>query len=234
VTDAEQPVSDELQLAGKVVQELGPAAADFAMQATGSARFELAELIAGPIRLRRHKSDIRRWRKAQQIAEEAGLPASSVPVKVWAPLLAYAALEGEDDQDMQARWDNLLANATTDSVAEVPPAFPEVLRQLEPLDAKILETLAEHARGAPPPAGSDPEGLLPVLIERDGELPEGSVTPERTQNLVRLNLVYLPLEAPTFLGKSPVVQRGDIALTPFGAAFFRACQRPEPKPPQTS
>ena len=40
---------------------------------------------------------------------------------------------------MGDRWANLLANAATDSTAGVHPSFPGVVRELDWLDARILD-----------------------------------------------------------------------------------------------
>jgi hypothetical protein len=40
------------------------------------------------------------------------------------PLLEFAGLEVEDDEDMVERWANLLANAATESPTQVPPSYP--------------------------------------------------------------------------------------------------------------
>ena len=56
VPDPEKPMSDELDVAGKVLQELGPHAADFAARITGSATNGLGEALADRARLRRFRT----------------------------------------------------------------------------------------------------------------------------------------------------------------------------------
>jgi hypothetical protein len=128
--DPEKPMSDELDVAGKVLQELGPHAADFAARITGSATNELGEALADRARLRRFRTQIKILQKAQKAAEKAGLPASVVPIKVLAPLLEFGGLEDENDEDMVARWANLLANAATGSPGVFTPTRLENLARL--------------------------------------------------------------------------------------------------------
>lgn len=224
--DLEESVSDEVEIAGRVLQELEPAARDFAARVTGSATHELGEILAGKVRLRRYRSEIKVWTEAKKIAEEGGLPASAVPVKVLTPLLAYAALEDEDDEDMVGRWANLLANAATDSTAEVPPSFPEILRQLEPIDAQILDMIFEKTDSPPANLGPGAPGAWSAQdIETNGNLPQGTVTQSRLENLVRLGLAS-HASAGKVAGEN--VLRHTIRLSALGYDFVRACRPPEP------
>jgi hypothetical protein len=223
-------VSDELELAGRVVQELEPAVRDFAVKVTASPTHELGELLADKMRLRRYQTQIKILEKAQKAAADAGLPASAVPTKVLAPLLAFSGFENEDDEDMVERWANLLANAATDSPAEVPPAFPDILRQLEPVDAKILDLLyTTHAPGERPSKIEDRWSR--EVLEQHEEFVEGSITQARLENLVRLGVASHPTErTPGTIGGGGglVIHHDAIELSSLGFEFVRACQPPGP------
>ena len=69
-----------------------------------------------------------------------------VPAKTLVPLLELAGLEDPDDEDMQARWTALLANAAAGDAAngEVLPSFPQILSELTPVEAQMLDWLAEE------------------------------------------------------------------------------------------
>jgi hypothetical protein len=230
VAHPDEPVSDELELASKVLQELEPAVREFASEVTGSTRYEVGELLAGKFRLRRYRSEIKLWKEAQQIAKDAGLPPSAVPVKVIAPLLAYAVLEEEDDDDMRTRWANLLANAGTESPADVPPSFPELLRQLEPLDAAMLDLMFDSGRGyAARDGGRMPGGWQAAAFDHHFDFERGTVTRARLENLVRLGLAFHPsADVGELKANRPPLARERIGLSELGVEFVRACRPPEP------
>jgi hypothetical protein len=67
---------------------------------------------------------------------------SPVPGRILMPILDYASVE--DDDAMQRKWGALLANAASHTEAnKVLPAFAEILRQLTPVQAQILEWMYE-------------------------------------------------------------------------------------------
>jgi hypothetical protein len=230
VPDTEDPVSQEVELAGRVLQELGPPAQEFAARITGSATHELGEALADRIRLRRFRSQVKILTKAQEAADEAGLTPSVVPVKVLAPLLEFGGLEEEDNDDMTTRWANLLANAATDSGADVPPAFPDILRQLEPIEAKILDSLF-HSHN--PDAGRQPWPFHRERIALALGLPADAVSQSRIENLVRLGLAAHTLGSVERFsvqgGDQVVMDRSAVQITDLGLDFVRACQPPESK-----
>lgn len=233
-TDPEEPLNgsltampDELELAGRAAQELAPAVRDFTAAVTGSATHEVSEMLADKVRLRRYKSQLKILKEAQQATADAGLPASAVPLKTLAPLLEHGSLEEEDDEDMVTRWANLLANAATTSMADVPPAFPEILRQLEALDAAMLDALHD---ATVPWARAKPDeewaaAWAPLHFDTYLGLPHGTVRMERLDNLVRLGLCYLPQRGGTIGGNPTARQR--VLLTDLGVAFVRACRAPQ-------
>jgi hypothetical protein len=228
--NSEEPVSDELEIAGRVLQELGPPAREFVAQVTGSATHELGEAFADRARLRRFRNQIKILTKAQEAAGEAGLPASVVPVKVLAPLLEFAALEEEDDEDMVGRWANLLANAATDSTAEVPPAFPDILRQLVPIEAKILDVLfGSHSPASGP---TEPQAYHRERLALAAGLPADAVSQARIENLVRLGLAAHTLgsvhRGTVGGGGQVIMDRTAIEITALGLDFVRACRAPVP------
>lgn len=228
-------MSDELDLVVRAVQEVEPAVRDFAAAVAGSATAEVSEMLADKVRLRRFKSQLKILEKAKQAAEAAGLPPHAVPLKVLAPLLEQGSLEEEGDENMVTRWANLLANAATESVAEVPPGFPDILRQLDGLAASMLDALFEHSRG------SVTRNLSSAWSHRGFEhalgLERGTIGEARLEDLVRLGLAHYPSEQ---LGRmisvdhpmnKPATQRTQIGITALGLALVRACRAPEPAVP---
>jgi hypothetical protein len=197
-----------------------PAVREFAGRLVGTPVQEAGELLADHIRFRRWKAELRILGKALDLLKQAGIDPRQVDLKVLAPIVEYSSLE--DDESLTDKWAALLANASTEA-ARVPPSFPDVLRELTPGEARLLDVLYDLA--------TDP-GIVPdelVQVARDpNELAKlVGVTGwpmVAIDNLLRLRLVshgYNP---------GPVASADVSRLTPtaFGRAFVAACRRPAP------
>ncbi|MFI4977493.1 MAG: hypothetical protein ACHQC8_02265 [Solirubrobacterales bacterium] len=125
-----------------VVDDLAPAAQEFAVKISGSPASELGELLADKVRYRRWKNQVRMVNKATKYAQEAGIDPQSIKLTVLTPLLDSAA--NEEDESMADRWAALLANAASATAAEVSPSFPSVLSRMSPFDALVFDAVA-HA-----------------------------------------------------------------------------------------
>jgi hypothetical protein len=74
--------------------------------------------------------------KQQQLSS----PNKPIPIKNAIPLLEYATLE--EDDCLQDMWARLLVNGTNESTGKnIERAFIEILAQLTPLEAQILQTI---------------------------------------------------------------------------------------------
>lgn len=109
-------------------------------------------IISDTVRFWRWKNQVRLIKKAEKILEENNLPKQQVPLKVLAPLIESSSYE--EDESMQNRWVNLLANAVSGQV-NVTPNFVEILKELSPLEAFVLdkvydETIAQAGTGPLP------------------------------------------------------------------------------------
>jgi hypothetical protein len=153
-------------------------------------------------------------RAVEKIAQ-SGLPTRAVQDRYIRAIMDDGAFE--DDEAMQERWENLLANAGTVSDALVQPAFPAMLRELAPTDAALLEALHDLAVESVPhdrlPAESLAIGL--GLTTESYEL--------GIDNLIRLRLCRPWIR--TLLGSSPE-DPSTVVLTSLGYAFVRACRPP--------
>src|SRR5438309_6061589 len=67
-----------------------------------------------------------------------GREIKTIPGRVLFPLAELAA--NEDDESMQARWAALLARGSTDPDS-IPPAFPRLLSEVSPSEARLLDYL---------------------------------------------------------------------------------------------
>jgi hypothetical protein len=154
---------------------------------------------------------------------------------VLVPLLEGGSLE--EDESMAERWAALLANATDPDAPDVPPAFPDVLRQLSTDDARLLDHMVSA------PAQSGRPAIPPTMIEHHvfGLLEAGPIRVKDRLLLALDNLLRLRLVGEeTYEPPGPRVRFGDMTLdaelpisagiatrlrvTTFGAAFAAACR----------
>jgi hypothetical protein len=140
-------VDEEVELAAKSVGAVVGALADDA-NALGPVR-EYATYVEARLHLRHLPKLAERAMAVAERIRESGLPRRAFEA-LDEPLVT-AILEGmaeETSPDLKTAWENLLANALTDNSSEVRRAFPEILRQLDPEDAQILEGLAQQTSDA--------------------------------------------------------------------------------------
>lgn len=148
VTEPSDPITESAKAAQEIAKTAGKA-----IDATREAGGFIARFVAGPLeqgmgifedRLRylRWERQLRLMRRSEEVLRELGLsgPTRPVPLKLAIPLLQGASLE-EDDQ-LQDRWVNLLVNAANaNSGVEIRRAYIEILEQITPLEAKILDVI---------------------------------------------------------------------------------------------
>jgi abortive infection alpha-like protein len=136
--------------------------------------------------------------------------ASGLPPKAYAEIrvpLVRAILEAgseENDETMQERWANLLANALTGSDG-VRTAFASILSEMEPGDVALLDLIYESFQA-------------PGRSLRIG--PSADFT--AIQNLTRLGLITMSYETK--------LNAGEVFMTGFGRLFVLACKEPVPVP----
>ena len=177
--------------------------------------------------------------KAKKKFDEAGISPEKVPVKTLLPLLDAGSLE-EDDQ-MLDRWANLLAAAANpEANGAFDVGYIEVLRQLSPTQALVLDRLHDYynemmARREPSDRSEplyvvDTAQIEMSAIELMGISGVGTAEFENSMdNLVRLNLVtsssaVLPnpeIREPYYSDPSTYYQA---QFTRFGHAFVSACK----------
>jgi hypothetical protein len=203
----------DLLPAAKAIEELEPAVQAFA-EATGALGpvRELAAWATDLIRYRRAPYQARLLMKAAEKIKASGLPPRAVEDKILRAVLEDGAME--DDPGMQDRWANLLANAGT-GTASVRAAFPNILRDLDPADAAILEEFA----GRTSAEQFLVDKFTTTLDKRDGV---------SLGNLTRLELLRDIRSMPTTLGtiSDREATVDGTVFTEFGWAFVQACQEP--------
>ncbi len=204
----------------------------------------LDKLVAGPLEEGGGivKDTIAYWRfkrqiglvlKAKEFLESKGIDPQRVLPKIVIPILEAGSLEVDDE--MSDRWAALLANAAA-APETISPAFPRILAELSPLDARILQYAYEHVvktgrhpthihwKDAIQAAGvvfppNYPKAETGVLVSDDPVL--GSTI----HNLIRLELVTGSLTEYYALNHE-IINKEIFNLTPFGFIFVRACNPP--------
>lgn len=187
---------------------------DFLSKVLGVPAAELGELLGDEIRFWRWRNAVRLLTRAQEIADERGLDPQIVPGRVFFPVLESASME--DEPEMAERWASLLATAATEPDLAA-PSYPQVLRQLEPVEARLLDQL-DAAR-----PNRDNWPISTFALEQLAEYE--SVEWRHLDNLERLGLITYDPELP---GNAEIPDRPPgrtrIVDTSYGAAFVQACQ----------
>jgi hypothetical protein len=194
---------------------------------------EMGESLAVVARHYRVKLAVKMFRKTERMLTEAGITPHAVPPRLFLPIVENASMQ--DDEDLHTRWAALLANAaaTPDSVH---PSFIEVLRQLTPKDAKLLDDLYDVC------VEKKTRKVQPWVnwisyAESQRRIAEGENPMEQFQILIRLGLIATEYELDAKKIKVGVDRRGrkpkidakldtDDRLTDFAMRFVQACREP--------
>jgi abortive infection alpha-like protein len=118
--------------------------ADLLQRIAGPLADEVGDSFAISYRPYRVKLGLRALQKTQRMLKEAGIGPQAVPPRLFLPMVEAASIE--DDEDLHTRWAALLANAAT-SPDLVHPSYIEVLKQLTPVEARLLDALYKIAKG---------------------------------------------------------------------------------------
>lgn len=145
-------------------------------------------------------------RKTQKILKDRDAKSTEVPEQIAIPLLEAA--QGESREEMQELWARLLANAMdSDRAADVRPEFVSALKQMQPLDALVLETIREMVQ--------DPENTV---------IAPGNVA-ERLK--VRASLIRVSFDSLAEARCMTVFNSANgsqFRMGSFGVEFLRACR----------
>jgi Abortive infection alpha len=179
---------------------------------------EYGNYIAARIHLRHYPALIER---AMTVAEK--LKALGLPHRAFEALdepLLTAILEGmaeETDPALTEVWENLLANSLVEASSEPRRGFPDIMRRLDPRDARLLEHWAKDA--------TEETFLVELHTTMPGERDGAALG-----NLTALGLLQPHRRLPTTLGG---INDGAATITGYsiselGWAFLQACRPPKP------
>lgn len=179
--------------------------------------------------------------KAQESLDTANIEPQQVKMTLLQPIIINSSLE--DDETLQERWAALLANAASGaSDTPVLNSFPDILRQLSAIEARLLDRMYKKAEVSGDAVSSYllSQAVLTwkiafceVLTGRnsvEGELhrPELSEQLEVVlDNLERLGIMARTFGSKTIASESIVpLHLTSYTITRFGVQFIRACQPP--------
>lgn len=100
--------------------------------------------------IQQDNSKFKRWKNAQELLVKAKNITADIdeqlkepPLKISMPLLENASLE--DEEELQDKWANLLANSLTQK-KDIKPAYIEILKELSSIEVKILDKIYDDAK----------------------------------------------------------------------------------------
>jgi Abortive infection alpha len=204
-------MNEEIELAAKSVGESVGALAE-ASGVLGPVK-ELADWVTSFVHYRRQFALAKQVNRAAEKIRAARLPPAAVSDKLLRALLEGGSME--DDESMQERWANLLANAVTGSSVKVRIAFPKILSEIEPAEAALLDKLASE---------TPPDNLFAIHeLESFKGLHTGGIG-----NLVRLRLLDYVRTMPNTWGTITDDGSGifGVTFTRLGWKFLLACRNP--------
>jgi hypothetical protein len=209
-------VSEDIELVSKSVGEAVGALA----QASGllGPVQQLADYLTKRIYYRQLPTMARVAALAALKIERLGLPRASVDDPVVLRILEDSA--GAQDESMQERWGNLLANTAASTNPRHHIAYARILAELEPVEAKLLDSLAANQTLRDAPVGT------PFSV---AEMTEEGVTPAGVDNLIRLGILHH--DEPADRTWATIEERhsmiANLRFTGQGWAFVLACRQPE-------
>ncbi len=133
-------MSDIITLTTLLTAAGGGVLVPFVNKLLGPGAEELGTMIAERGRIYRLQNTFNVFQKAKAMAAEAGFDPQQVNLKTLLPLLEGASLE--DNPSLSDKWAALLANAAdpADSIS-IKPVYADILRQLTPHEAQVLDKI---------------------------------------------------------------------------------------------
>ncbi|WP_231403253.1 Abi-alpha family protein [Hymenobacter guriensis] len=236
---------NELDIMYKLAIGSSPVVVPFLNKILGPTGDEIGKFVLSRLKLLPIIKQVQLYSKADAMLKDSGVVPHQVESKILLPLVEAASLE--EDDSLFNKWAALLANAAVYQTGAIQPAFVEVLKQLTPRQAYMLDTLFRLAPGDLPPSQPTIFGAFtPRPFGFEAYMKEvgayGNVEGEINQdaynatfldldNLFRLRLFIGPDNM--IATKSITEKRARIgyssktlALTHFGHSFIVACQPP--------
>jgi len=145
-------------------------------------------ILTDTVRFWRWKNQVNIIKKAKEKVENSGLGKKQVPLKILLPIIENSALEEEDL--IQEKWANILANAIT-AKKDIKPNYAEILKELSSLEIIILDKLFNESNEE-----KDYQKRKQLQFSKQKISEEFSLSNEQAdliiENLYRLNLCQAP------------------------------------------
>jgi hypothetical protein len=215
---------------GKAVEKLMDPVGELAKKLAGPAAEEVGLTLQDSVKIWRAKRRYRLFEKMNEFISNAGFEPKPVALKVLLPVLDYASVE--EDEDLHTAWAALLANAADPRQGDsILPAFPHVLKELRPLDARFLSDLYNLT------ADRDNYGYR--LDKQDLQLVYTLYNSAASEDfgfrpfqlavsyLERLGVISKTYDTFSWTPDLKRVTESNHELTRFGVAFVRACRAPK-------
>jgi Abortive infection alpha len=222
------------EAAKQALQPIG----DMLRKIAGPLADEMGESLGVVARHYRYRLAVKMYQKTERMLTDAGINPHAVPPRLFLPMIENASMQ--DDEELHTRWAALLANAAA-SPDSVHPSFIEVLRQLTPRDAHLLDELydscVEKRRRT-----VQPWVETITWAERERRIAAGENPKESFDNLIRLGLIDTQYELDADKIKVKMPRSGvegvlagvmvdakldsDDYLTDFAMRFVQACRAP--------
>lgn len=194
-------------------------------QLLGPAATEVGLTLGDSVRMWRVKRGFRFAREFQRLIEESGKDVKPIATRLFFPVLEAASIE--DDDEMQTRWAALIANEATD-VGSVHPSYIDILRQLAPQDARVLDKLCDWCEQYGTRKITMPNFTVHQQQYTELKTALGSHE-ESLDNLLRLGMVQPEYDLDRRSrdeGRIPTDLESWYYLTDFAVRFVRACRAP--------
>ena len=156
--------------------------------------------------------------RSKQMLDSSGKEPEKVPLKLLLPIVQNGSVE--DDDDLQDRWAALLAKAASGDDG-IPPAFPELLKQISAREARLLHGALLYVSktfGLDHILSYDLDHFINDWSRQLGLNYSPSGSAESVRNLIRLGLFRARLVE----GES----NSNIRFTQLGSDFTRTCEDP--------
>lgn len=180
-------------------------------------------VLSDQVKFWRFKNQINIIQKVKNKIESSGLMVKEAPLKVLLPIIENSSLE--EDESIQDKWANLLANSVTNH--EVSPNYPEILKELSPIEVSILDQLFNEAQKE-----SDYKKRKELQFSKQAICSIYKLTQDKAdlliENLFRLNLCQSPAGSGIAVGEYKFALRTNeiFEFTSLGYDFVRLCRFP--------
>jgi hypothetical protein len=179
-------------------------------------------ILTDTVRFWRWKNQVNIIKKAKEKVEKSGLEKKQVPLKTLLPLIENSALE--EEESIQEKWANILANAIT-AEKEIKPNYAEILKELSSLEIIILDKLFDESNKE---SDYKKRRLLQFSKQKISEI--FKISDEQAdliiENLYRLNLCQAPAGQGVAIGEFKFALRTTevFEFTTFGYHFVQSCK----------